>query len=224
MELKLIIVSPKYQMNVGYIARVTKNFGIDKLYFLNPRADIHGHKSIMYSKHAVDLLKQARVYKTFESAVADCDFVAGTTGIMRSNPRFDNMRTPERATAAMERQGGKVALLIGRDDTGLSAEELGKCDIIVNISSNADYPVLNISHALAILLYVFTKKRFNRKEPNQDRPSEKELNTLMAMFRLMIKSKKIRDKDGVAVIFRKMVRRSKLNSHELHAIITAFKE
>ncbi len=223
MQLKLIIISPKYQMNVGYIARVAKNFGISRLFFLNPRANIHGNKSIMYSKHAVDILKSAKVYKSFDSAVSDCDLVIGTTGIMRRGPRFDNICTPEKALALSEKRGGTAALLIGRDDTGLSVEELGKCDLLVNIGSNADYPVLNISHALAVLLYVFTKKAFDRGVPKADRPNEKELNALLSMFRSMTEGKKIRDRKGVEVIFRKMVRRSTLNRHELHALMTAFK-
>jgi len=50
--LRLVIVSPKYQMNVGYIARIAKNFGIEKLHIVKPRANIVGKKAIMFSKHA----------------------------------------------------------------------------------------------------------------------------------------------------------------------------
>ncbi|MCL5008526.1 MAG: RNA methyltransferase [Candidatus Marsarchaeota archaeon] len=223
MELKLVIVSPKYQMNVGYMARVARNFGIKKLFFVKPRANIHGNKAIMYSKHAVDMLKQAKVYKNFDDAISNCDMVIGTTGIIRKGPRFDNMFTPEDALAHIEKNTKEVAILIGRDDTGLSVEELGKCDILVNIASNADYPVLNISHALAVLLYVFTKKRFAGKAGDPEKPSEKEVATLMAMFDRMISMKNVRDSAGVKNVFRKMIRRSRLNRHELHAIITAFK-
>ena len=57
--LKLVIVSPKYQMNIGYIARIAKNFGIEKLHIVKPRANINGKKAIMFSKHAHELLENA---------------------------------------------------------------------------------------------------------------------------------------------------------------------
>ncbi len=177
MKLKLIMVGPKYQMNVGYAARVAKNFGIERLFFLNPRADIKGNKAIMYSKHAVDLLRHAKTYSNFEDAVYGCDLVVGTTGILRNGPRFDNIYAPEKALKYAQKNNGTVALLIGRDDTGLSVEELGKCDIIVHIGSNAAYPVLNISHALAILLYEFTKKSFDYGEREPNMPSRSEVRT-----------------------------------------------
>jgi TrmH family RNA methyltransferase len=223
MELKLIVVSPKYQMNVGYIARIAKNFGVTRLFFLNPRANILGNRSVMYSKHAVDLLRSAKVYTTLESAVSDCDFVVGTTGILRSGPRSDNICSPEIALSLAQKNSRRVALLIGRDDTGLSVEELRKCDVIAHIGSNAGYPVLNISHALAVLLYVFTKKGLEYHGNDPDRPSNAELRVLMGMFGRMTKGKKMRDRAGVALIFRKMVRRSMLSRRELHALITAFK-
>ena len=52
MRFKIIIVEPKYQINIGYIARVSMNFGIGKLYFVKPRAKLTGSKAIMFSKHA----------------------------------------------------------------------------------------------------------------------------------------------------------------------------
>ena len=55
MKFKIIIVQPRYQINLGYIARVSKNFGIKQLFFVKPRTKI-GHRAIMFSKHARDLL------------------------------------------------------------------------------------------------------------------------------------------------------------------------
>ena len=64
MLLKVIIVDPKYQLNVGYIARVSENFGVEKLVFVKPRANILGKKAIMFSKHGVGLLRNANIVES----------------------------------------------------------------------------------------------------------------------------------------------------------------
>ena len=81
MRFKIIIVEPKYQINIGYIARVSMNFGIGKLHFVKPRAKLTGSKAIMFSKHASHLLKNAKVYNSIDEATKECSLVIGTTGI-----------------------------------------------------------------------------------------------------------------------------------------------
>ncbi len=228
MKIKLIIVDPKYQMNVGYIARVAKNFGIEKLFFVNPRADLKGRKSVMFSKHAVGLLENAKTYGTFDQAISGCDIVLGTSGIWRRGERLNEHEyTVQGAMKKVKedlRKEGVMGLVIGRDDRGLDREELEKCDMLVHIPSNPDYPVLNISHALAILLYEFAGKGFDGYErASPERPSARELDILMLTFERMTKGKKIRNRKAVKNVFTKMVRRAQLNRSELHAIITALK-
>ncbi len=177
MKLKLIIVDPKYQMNAGYVARIAKNFGITQLNFVSPRANLKGNKAVMYSKHAVDLLRSAKTYKNFDDAIRDCTVVLGTSGILRSNSRFSNTLSPESARKKVEKdyRNPTVALVIGRDDKGLNFEELDRCDILVHVNANKEYPVLNISHALAVLLYEFTKGDFEGNSVSPEQPSDNEI-------------------------------------------------
>ncbi len=230
MELKLIIVSPKYQLNVGYIARVAKNFGIDKLYFVKPRANIHGKKAIMYSKHAHDLLDSAFIKNTLEEFANECDVLVGTSGIFRSNPRLGQVYTPENAYKKILDESKRykknmiVGLVIGRDDKGLTAKELELCDILVHINANLEYPVLNISHSIAILLYEANRFNYKKSSLNLEKPGIEEQKMLLSLFDDSIRNKRIRDKKSVSRIFRKMLRRSQLDRHELHAMISAFKE
>ncbi|MGC8479759.1 MAG: RNA methyltransferase [Candidatus Micrarchaeia archaeon] len=226
MKLKLIIVDPKYQLNVGYIARTAKNFGIDRLYFVKPRANINGKRAIMYSKHANELIKNAKIYKNLEEAMADCDVLIGTTGVHRKNPRLGRFYTPEEAVKKIKkeyRNETTVGLVIGRDDTGLNSEELALCDIHVHINTNHDYPILNISHSVAILLYEFRKYSFLNEQVEFENAQEDEIKMLFSTLRELIKNKKIRDKEAVVKVFRKMLRKSQLDRHEIHAIISALK-
>ena len=227
MNIKLIIVSPKYQLNVGYIARVAKNFGIERLYFVKPRANIYGKKAIMYSKHAKELLDRAKIYESFEEAIKDCDVMIGTSGIFRVNPVFGSVNSPDAAIKKIKKEYKKntvIGLAIGRDDIGLSAEELRLCDILVHINTNPIYPVLNISHAGARLVYKFMENDFSKRKLNLEKPKKEEIDKLIESFEDLISNKKIRDKDTVKRVFFKMIRKSQLDRHELHAMISALKE
>lgn len=229
MKLKIIIVEPKYQVNLGYIARVSKNFGVRKLFFVKPRAKLTGAKAIMYSKHAHDLLENAKVYRSFGEAVRDCDMLIGTTGLKnRSKASFKRILLMEQAAKRASETGKKdsvVGLLIGRDDTGLTTPEMERCDMLAYIGTDQDYPVLNISHALAIMLYVMTKEGFsNISEVQGERPERKEQEYLFRIFDQMIERKKgIRNKKAVRSIFRRLIQNSQPSSQELHALITALK-
>ncbi|MEM0201100.1 MAG: TrmJ/YjtD family RNA methyltransferase [Candidatus Micrarchaeaceae archaeon] len=226
MDLKLIIVDPKYQLNVGYIARISKNFGIKKLYFVKPRANLSGKKTIMYSKHARDLIENAKIYDKLEDALDNCDVLIGTTGIHRTNPKLGDFYTPEKAVAYLNKNYDKkstVGIVIGRDDKGLNAQELELCYINININANPEYPVLNISHAVAIILYEFKKYSFIRTNVIRENVKNDEIKMLISSFDNLIKNKKIRDKNSVKKVFRKILRKSQLDKHDIHSMISAFK-
>ncbi len=229
MKLKVIVVEPKYQINIGYIARVSMNFGVKRLFFVRPRAKLTGAKAIMYSKHASRLLEHAKVYRSFVDAIKDCDIVIGTTGLKsRSKASFKRIFLIEQAAkraAAMGKRRSTVGLLLGRDDTGLTATEMEKCDMLAYIGTDQGYPVLNISHALAIMLYVMKREEFSDiSEVQGSRPERREQEYLFSLFDEMVEGKgNIRNKKAVSSIFRRIIQNSQPSSQELHALITALK-
>ncbi|MGC8699393.1 MAG: RNA methyltransferase [Candidatus Micrarchaeia archaeon] len=219
--LKLVIVSPKYQMNMGYIARVAKNFGVKKLHVVKPRANVVGKKALMYSKHASDLLRHAKVYNNFDDAIKGCGIVIGTTGLLgKANPKVRKLYYADE----LERFSNEsICLVIGRDDTGLTAEELSKCDAIAYIPASNAYPVLNISHALAILLFALRKNIFKEKA-EYDKEYYKERELLFELFKdIVYKNKKIREKEEVTKVFKKIIKRAEPNKYELRSMIIALK-
>ncbi len=222
-SIKVIVVSPKYQINLGYIARVCKNFGVKELSIVKPRAKLNGNKSIMFAKHAYDLLANAHLYNSIEDAASGCSIIIGTTGIwrVRSKVRFMELNDAVKLVRSKYRNS-TIALLIGRDDTGLRKSELEACDFAVHISTSRSYPVLNISHAIGILLYAFGgKSTYPSSASKQPAAAEKE--ELFNAFDKLTEGKKIRDRRMTQNIFRSMVRRADLNKEELHAMITALK-
>jgi tRNA/rRNA methyltransferase len=220
--LRLVIVSPKYQMNIGYIARIAKNFGIEKLHIVKPRANINGKKAIMFSKHAHELLENATIYDDLKSAIKGCDLTIGTTGVIKkANPRVRKVYYADELSDIAK--GKNICLVIGRDDIGLTPEELDLCDAIAYIPANKEYPVLNISHALAILLFMLRKNIYKEKYP-KEKEYHKEKEVLLKMFEDIVKKKKnIREKEKVVMIFSKIINRADPNMHELRSLILALK-
>jgi tRNA/rRNA methyltransferase len=229
-DIKVIVVSPKYQVNLGYIARVSKNFGIGRLFFVRPRTKTTGKKSIMYAKHARELLEKAKSFRTFDDAIKDCDFVIGTTGIWeKARSDFNKVYMLEDVVRGLSKRRtgkrGRIGLVIGRDDTGLTIEELGKCDIVAYIGTNPEYPVLNISHALAIMLYALTRGKLSRKPEKMlvQPPTRKELEHLYSVFYSTMDGKSIRNRKAVMNVFRRTISSAQPSRQEVHALITALK-
>ncbi len=225
MELRVVLVEPIYQINLGYTARVAKNFGVDKLYLVNPMCKYNGKEAIKYAKHARDLLSNAKICRSMKDATHGT-LLLGTTALWRKTGKsFFNVYTLDRALHLLEKRGAtKVSIIIGRDNTGLSKEELSMCDATVFIPTNEDYPVLNISHALAILLYSFTQSSLSRKYPFESSlyADNREINSICNLFSKTIgKRNDIRDKNAVLMSFNHILKRSFPTKKELSALSIA---
>ncbi len=227
---KLILVEPKYQINLGYIARVAMNFGVKRIYAVRPRARLTGKDAIKYAKHAHAMLEQAKVYGSFDEAVRNCGMVIGTTGI--AGKAKANFRRIDFAERLVGRLGGMksnatVALVLGRDDTGLTSEEMEKCDAVAYIPTSPRYPVLNISHALAILLYLLNREGIESSGVagmEKEGADESEMRALLNAFDALMVNKRVRNKRAVSGVFERLVRNAQPSRSELHALITAVKQ
>ncbi|MCK5661727.1 MAG: RNA methyltransferase [Methanosarcinales archaeon] len=154
--LRIVLIEPLYEGNVGSVARAMKNFGHDDLVLVNP-CELGGQARALAS-HATDLLDGARIVETIGEALDGSHLVIGATGIIgiASN---EHMRMPYTSPKQLgERLNGIsdeniITLLFGREDNGLYNDELKLCEVIVNIPLSAEYPIMNLSHAVAILLY-----------------------------------------------------------------------
>ena len=154
MRLRVVLVEPLYEGNVGSVARAMKNFGFSDLVLVKPcKIEDFG---LAMASHARDLIEGAKFVERLEEAVAGANLVVGTTGV-RGNSTNRHLRVPSLSPKELaERLGGtagEVALLLGREDDGLYRDELMDCDIVVMIPTGKDYPIMNLSHAAAILFY-----------------------------------------------------------------------
>ncbi|MFA5895923.1 MAG: RNA methyltransferase, partial [Thermoplasmata archaeon] len=126
-RLRVVLVEPKNEGNVGAVARSMRNFDATELVLVKPcRLGDEARKRAM---HGVDILNAARTAKDFRAAVRGADLVVGTSGIdTASEKRFARIAvTPEDLAGRVAPLDGTVALVFGREDFGLLEEELLEC-------------------------------------------------------------------------------------------------
>lgn len=151
--LVLVLVEPAGPLNVGSVARLCANFGIRELRLVAPRCNPLGDEARRMAVHGGFLLEAATSYATLAAALADCRRVVATSG--RSEPEPGEVVTPAEGLAWLRAAEATApsALVFGREDRGLSNDELLLAGRIVRIGTGSSYPSLNLSHAVAVMLH-----------------------------------------------------------------------
>jgi len=151
---RIVLVEPQHSGNIGSVARAMKNFGFKELVLLNP-CNLDTPARVM-AMHAYDVIENARIEFSLKDALKGSNVIVGMTG---DAGKTDNRHTrmpalpPRRLKEKLEGKSGVVSLLFGRENDGLRNEELELCDFIVNIPTSEEYPSMNLSHAVAVVLY-----------------------------------------------------------------------
>lgn len=152
-EVQVVLVNPLYEGNVGSVARVMKNFGHTRLALVDPCP--LGNEARAMASHAQDVLANARRV-TLEEVVAESALVIATTGEVAQSvcspirmPYF----SPRELRDLVADVDGTVSVLFGRENRGLSNEELARAGVICTIPTSPLYPILNLSHAVGIVCY-----------------------------------------------------------------------
>lgn len=225
MQVKVILIEPQYQINIGSVARVLGNFGFSELAIVNPKCQI-GIDAIKFSKHAKEILKNAKTHETFDNAIRDCQIVIGTSGIKERNK--DTIRACVSLDEFIKENLGrlgeeKIALIFGREGIGLTATEIDKCDYLINVESDEKYPVLNLSHAVAIILYAIKmNKREIENNPKSMKKAEMEkINFYIDKITAQIKHKR---KNGVKLAIKRILYKGSITSLEAGFFISFLKE
>ena len=151
-NVRIVLVHTTHPGNIGAAARAMKNMCLSELWLVAPRFFPHAEATARASG-ADELLAHARVCATLDEALADCRLVVGASARDR---RVDWTGCEPRECAAAlvgAAAQGPVALLFGRESSGLTNEELDRCDRLVQIPANPDYSSLNVAMAVQVLAY-----------------------------------------------------------------------
>ena len=224
----IVLVEPKIGGNIGAIARVCNNFNAKELILIAPQTDHLSDEAKSRAKHSIHYLENAKIYSKIEEAREKCTFLIGTSA--KAGKTYNVKRQPAFSwewTDADRFLNSNVGIVFGREDRGLSNEELGLCDYLVNIPVPGDQKVLNISHAVAIILYeVWTRTSGMVESSKMETASaETERKMLFQLFETIVESVDYEEyrKPNVLHAFRSIVNRSFASKDEIHTLIGMFK-
>ncbi len=162
MEIVFILSSPAREENVGAAARAIKTMGIHKLRLVNPQCDHLGERSRATAHGSLDVLEAAESFESLSDATADISLLIGTAAKKR-NIRED--RHPlEELPAIIRAKGnsiGRLGVVFGGEESGLSNQELDQCHLLSTIPMAARYPSLNLGQAVMVYAATLSKLTLN---------------------------------------------------------------
>lgn len=164
-EMSVAVVEPEFASNLGYVARTMANFGLKKLIVVSPKKLDRKRleEASVFASHGKKLIHDVEFVPAVETLRKRFQLLIGTTAI--EGTRKANLT---RKTVGVEECASKLAdriahsprsscIVLGRDTTGMTNEELRCCDYTMTIRASEEYNTLNVSHAAAIILFVFSR-------------------------------------------------------------------
>ena len=164
----IVLVEPQMGENIGAVARVMGNFGLSRLRVVKPRDGWPNVAARRSASGADRILDEAGLFDTVQEAVADCSFVVASTA--RAHAQAKEVVGPEengQRVSAKVSAGENVAILFGRERSGLESEEVGLADIVVTLPVNPAFASLNLAQAVAIVGYEYFKLQTKGELPFQ---------------------------------------------------------
>ena len=163
-NVRIVLVNTTHPGNIGSAARAMKTMGLSRLTLVDPKS-FPAQEAVTLSSGATDVLDNAVVCSTLEEAVADCGLIIGASARVRGVSL--SLMAPEECAEAMVLEAASgalnVALLFGREDRGLTNDELKLCHGQTQISANPEFSSLNLASAVQVLSYELRKAELQRQ-------------------------------------------------------------
>ena len=156
MQIQFVLVQPQRPENVGAAARALKTMGFGPPRLVQP-CDHLAPEARWLAHGSEELLTGAEVFASLDDALEDVDLVVGTTAKLRQS--HAHLYTPETLRGALAAKPDaltRVALLLGREDSGLSNEILDRCDLLTGVPLAVAYPSLNLAQAVMVYAYALS--------------------------------------------------------------------
>ena len=155
--LKVVLVEPAGPINVGSVARLCENFNVHELRLVSPKCDYLAKDAKKMAVRGLNILEKAKVCKDLNSALSDCSRVIASCGRKEHGEIPLNSSQDALSWVIKSKKEETIALVFGREDRGLSNEELLKANKVISLNTSKHYPSLNLSHAVAIVLHQFNQ-------------------------------------------------------------------
>lgn len=175
--IRIVLVEPAGSLNLGSIARVMKNFGLSNLVLVNPKCDRSSFEALTMAVRGKDILASAVIVSTLPEALQGCVRAIATIG-----RDYDGELPVEHPRTTLPwlltESDQPVALIFGREDRGLTNQELNYAQKLVFIPTNPEYPSLNLATAVSICCYELSQSTKSYVAENKPTPKPAPLDVI----------------------------------------------
>ena len=224
-KLKIILVEPSGQINIGSVARLCLNFNVDKLAIVNPKCDIYSIETKKMALKGIHFINECSICTSINDAINDCDLVFATSGKSEyaKESNCDSLKNLRKYVESYKKVK-ILGVIFGREDRGLTNKELLLANKVFTIGTNSKFLSLNLSHAVSIFLYEFFRNQtIDNELPDKiiEIASSKQIeDSFSEIERLLLKSGYILPHTASAKIskFKKFIHRAETSKHEINIL------
>ena len=216
----IVFVECETPGNIGFLARTMANFGLKNLVLINPPTLTP--EAYYQATHGKYIVENALVYPTLDEFYQSkrIDFKIASTGVAGGSYNLSRIPLKPEQLAENININNKIAILFGREGDGLTNKEIEDCDICVSIPTDPTYPILNISHAAAIILYELFKNKHEYAVEGLEESTALEKEYLIKDMSELIEKLDIpehKKKNGLKT-FKNIVNRAFITGREAHTL------
>lgn len=173
MKISFVLVEPAVPENIGASARAIKTMGFKDLCLVKASPFHLEKKSKILAHGSVDVLENAKIYKDFNQMASEFDFLVATSA-KRRRTNENYIQAEELVDFLQQRESNlkRIGILFGREESGLTNDEIRKCDLISYVPIAYPYPSLNLSQA--VMIYAYLMSRVLRVEPAPEAESSQD--------------------------------------------------
>ncbi len=225
LNLNVVLVEPNGPINVGSIARLCSNFEVNELRIVSPQCDIFSLETKKMALKGQRFIDNCKIFNSIDQAIFDCDLVLATCGRIELSNDIE-CESPEDISKWISSfvDINNLGILFGREDRGLSNNELLFAHKIFNIKTSQNYPSLNLSHAVSIILYELNKSSTNnlKKELKVfNLASSKEIyDSFNDIEKMLMRTGYLMEHTAIPKIskFKKFILKAKTSSREINVL------
>ncbi len=225
--IRVVLVEPSYNGNLGQVARAMSNFGLRRLALVRGAADPDSDEARWFARdEAADILDRAERFETLDAAVASARSVIGTS--RRMGRKRGTGMLPEELFSQLApwNQVYETALVFGPEASGLSTAQIDRCQRTIWIPSDPAHPSLNLAHAVAVTGYALARcaRQESGAPPSRELPEPADRETIEAMFQharrvwVRIGYLNVQNPDAILRSWRRLFARTELSEHEVRIV------
>ena len=216
----IVFVECETPGNIGFLARTMANFGLKNLVLINPPKLTN--EAYYQATHGKYIVENAKIYPSLDDFYQSqrIDFKVASTGMAGGSYNLSRIPIRPEELGKSLNVSNKIAILFGREGDGLSNKEIGDCDICVSIPTDPTYPIMNISHAAAIIFYELFKNKHDYRVEGLNESGDLEKKYLVKDMGELIDCLDIPDhkKSNGLQTFNNIVSRAFITSREIHTL------